>query len=102
MATYDDLLLAAEDPGLNKRVRVACVIAADSICNEAAGTTNHVNRMLWAKSVFQNPQAEAQRMLWAVLAQNKAATLAAITGANDATVQAAVNTAVDRFATGVA
>jgi hypothetical protein len=102
MATYDELLLAAEDPGLNKRVRVACVIAADSICNELATVTNHVNRMLWAKSVFQNPQTEAQRMLWAVLAQNKAASLAAIIGANDATVQTAVNTAVDRFATGVA
>jgi hypothetical protein len=102
MATYDELLLAAEDPGLNKRVRVACVIAADSICNELVSVTNHANRMLWAKSVFQNPGAEASRMLWAVLAQNKAATLAAITGANDATVQAAVNTAVDRFATGVA
>jgi hypothetical protein len=102
MATYDELLLAAEDPGLNKRVRVACVIAADAICNELATATNHANRMLWAKSVFQNPTAEAQRMLWAVLAQNKGATLAAIKGADDATVQAAVNTAVDRFATGVA
>lgn len=102
MATYDELLTAAEHEGLNKRVRVACVIAADAICNELATVTNHINRMLWAKSVFQNPQSEAQRMLWAVLAQNKAATLAAITGANDAAVQTAVNNAVDRFATGAA
>lgn len=100
MATYDELLLAAEDPGLNKRVRVACVIAADTVCSEQVATTNHVNRMIWAKSVFQNPVAEASRMLWAVLAQNKGATLAAITGATDATIQTAVAAAVDRFATG--
>jgi hypothetical protein len=102
MATYDELLLAAEDSGLNKRIRVACVIAADAICNELTSVTNHPNRMLWAKSVFQNPVAESQRMLWAVLAQNKSATLVSITGASDAVVQTAVNLAVDRFATGVA
>lgn len=102
MATYDELLLASEDPGLNKRIRVSCVIAADTICNELVSVTNHTNRMLWAKAVFQNPVAESQRMLWAVLAQNKSATLAQITGATDATIQAAVTAAVDRFATGVA
>lgn len=100
MATYDELLLAAEDAGLNKRIRVACVIAAEAVRTEAAGTTNHANRMLWAKAVFQSPGTEAQRMVWAVLAQNKAVALAAITGASDATVQAAVAAAVDVFATG--
>lgn len=102
MATYDELLLAAEDAGLNKHIRVACVIAAEAIRTEVTGTANHANRMLWAKAVFQNPGAEAQRMVWAVLAQNKSATLAAITGASDATVQTAVNAAVDVFAIGVA
>lgn len=102
MATYDELLLAAENEGLNKRIRVACVIAADAVCNELVSVPNHANRMLWAKSVFQNPTAESQRMLWAVLAQNKAATLAQITGASDATIQTAVTAAVDRFANGVA
>lgn len=62
MATYDELLLAAEDAGLNKKIRVACIIAAEAIRTEVVGATNHANRMLWAKAVFQNPPAEATRM----------------------------------------
>jgi len=100
MATYDELLSAAEHPGLNNKIRVACVVAAETVRTEAGSTTNHANRMLWAKAVFLNPVTEAQRMLWAVLAQNKTATLAQITGATDATVQTAVNNAIDVFATG--
>jgi hypothetical protein len=100
MATYDELLLASEDASLNKRIRVACIIAAETIRTELGSVTNHTNRMLWAKNVFANPVSECDRMLWAVLAQNKAATLAQITGATDATIQTAVNAAVDVFATG--
>ena len=59
MATYDELLLAAENEALNKRIRVACVIAPDAVCNELVSVTNHANRMLWAKSVFQNQPTDA-------------------------------------------
>jgi hypothetical protein len=38
--------------------------------------------------------------MWPVLAQNKAAALSQITGADDATVQTAVNAAVNVFANG--
>lgn len=100
MATYAEILTASENETLNNKIRVACVIAAEAIRTEATATANHANRLIWAKSVYQNPVAEAKRMLWSVLAQNNGATLAAITGAADATVQAAVNTAVDSFATG--
>lgn len=100
MATYQELLTAAENPDLNNRIRVACIVAAETIRTELVGVTNHANRMIWAKAVFANPGAEAQRMMWAVLAQNRALALAALTGANDAAVQAAVNAAVDVFATG--
>lgn len=101
MATYAELLTASENSTLNQKIRVACIIAAEAIRTESGATTNHANRLIWAKAVFANPAAEAQRMLWAVLAQNKDATLAAITGATDAAVQTAVNAAVDVFATGV-
>lgn len=100
MATYDELLLAAENGTLRNRIRVACVVAAEAIRTELTSVTNHANRLVWAKAVFANPQYEAERMLWAVLAQNRTATLAQITGANDATIQTAVNAAVDVFATG--
>lgn len=100
MATYDELLVAAENEALNKRIRVACIIAAETVRTELPAVTNHANRLLWAKNVFANPVSESERMLWAVLAQNKAATLVQITGATDATIQTAVNAAVDVFATG--
>lgn len=100
MATYAELLVAAENPDLNNRIRVACIVAAETIRTELPSVANHANRMVWAKAVFANPVSEAQRMLWAVLAQNRAATLSQLTGATDATVQTAVNLAVDVFATG--
>lgn len=98
MATYAELLIASENETLRNKVRVACVIAAETVRTEAPATTNHANRVIWAKSAYTDPSLVAQRMLWAVLAQNQAATLAAITGASDATVQTAVTAAVDVFA----
>lgn len=98
MATYDELLLASENPDFNKKIRVACIVAAEKVRVESTSVTNHAARILWAKAVFANPVFEAQRMSWAVLAQNRAATYAQIIGANDATVQTAVDAAVDVFA----
>jgi hypothetical protein len=100
MATYAEILTASENPAITSKIRVACIVAAETIRTEAASVANHANRLLWAKAVFNNPQAEANRMIWAVLAQNRAATLAVIIAASDATVQAAVDAAVDVFATG--
>lgn len=98
MATYQELLVASSDPTLNVKLRVAVVIAAEVVRTELVSTANHVNRLKWAMNVFQSPDAEAKRMIWAVLAQNAAATLASIVGASDATVQTAVNAAIDVFA----
>jgi hypothetical protein len=100
MATYDELLQAAADTGLINHVRVAVFVSATNIMTEATATTNHANRLLWAKTVFNDPAAAGAKMMWPVLAQNKTATLAAITGADDATVQAAVDAAVNVFAQG--
>lgn len=97
MATYAELLSASEDPTLLNKVRVACVIAAEKVRVEATSVTNHTARLAWAKTVYASPESVMRRMLWAVLAQNQAATLAAILGATDATVQSAVDAAVDVF-----
>lgn len=98
MATYAELQTAAGDTNLNSKVRVACVIAAEAVRTANPGPSNQAARLSWAKKVFENPRTEAERMIWAVLAQNAGATLAQITGASDATVQTAVNAAVDVFA----
>jgi hypothetical protein len=98
MATYAELLQASANDTLRQKVRVGCVIAAEKVRTEAGTTTSHTARMAWAKAVYANPEAEGNRMVWAVLAQNAAATYAAIIGAADATVQTAVDAAVDVFA----
>ena len=100
MATYAEILTASENAVLRSKVRVACVIAAEAIRTENTGVANHANRVKWAKAVFARPIEEAERMLWAILAQNHTLTLAQITGATDAQVQTGVNAAVDVFADG--
>ena len=101
MATYAELLnIASTSTGeaLRNRIRVAVVVAADVVRAEAPGTANHANRLIWARLVLQNPDQEAQRMMWAVLAQNRMFTQAQIVGADDVTVQNAVNLAIDLLA----
>lgn len=100
MATYAELLEASGNTTLNQKMRVAVIIAADTIRTEADTVPNHDNRLIWAKAVYADPVREAQRMLWSVLAQNKTATLSAITGASDAVVQTNVDNSVNMFATG--
>jgi hypothetical protein len=101
MATYAELLTASENEVLKSKIRVGVFIAAEVVRTEAAGTTNHANRMLWAKSVYTDPDLAARRMLWAVLAQNAGVAFGAIVGSSDAQVQTAINAAVDVFANGV-
>ena len=95
MATYTELYGIRSDSALRNRVTVGCIVAAEAVRNESDQTVNHANRLIWAALVFANPEHEAERMLWAILAQNNAATVAAITGASDATLQTAVNAAVN-------
>lgn len=100
MATYSELFrLANENAVLRQRVVVACVVAAEAIRNEAGSVANHANRLVWAAKVFADPVSEAQRMLWAALAANAAATVAAIEQVTDAALQTIVNNAVNTFAT---
>jgi hypothetical protein len=99
MATYAELIQASNNATLRDKIRVACVVAAETVRTEAGSVTNHANRLLWAKYVFKRPDDAFQDMLWAVLAQNRSSTLAQITGASDAAVQTAVDAAVDVFAT---
>jgi hypothetical protein len=99
MATYAELITASNNATLRDKIKVACVVAAETIRTEAGSVTNHAARLVWAKRVFQRPDDAFEDMLWAVLAQNKSSTLAQITGASDANVQTAVDAAVDVFAT---
>lgn len=97
MATYIELIGAASDSTLKQRIAVACVIAAEAIRTEDPGTPNHVNRLVWAKRVYQAPEVAASSMIWPVLAQNAAIPVASIIGASDAAVLTAVQAAVAVF-----
>lgn len=97
MATFAELRTASEDSTFRMKVRVATTIKAAAILTETAGTSL-ANRQKWAGAVLRNPDSAGDSLLWGVLAINAAATLAAIVGASDATVQTAVNTVGDVLA----
>ena len=100
MATYTELFGLKDESTVINKVVVACVVAAETIMGEDGGTTNHANRLIWAASVFQNPNSEAQRMYWALLAANVDLTIAQIQDASDSAIQTQVYAHVDLFATG--
>jgi hypothetical protein len=101
MATYTELIDIANTAvgdSLRQKIRVAVVVAADVIRQEASTVPNNANRLVWAKVAITNPDQEARKMLWAVLAQNRTFTVTQITGAGDTEVQTAVNAAVNLLA----
>lgn len=100
MATYTELRGLINDPTLKDKISVALLIAAEAIRTEDPQTTNHANRVKWAKKVLQDPDGNADDMLRALLAQNASLTVAQIQGVTDANLQTAVNNAVNLFADG--
>ena len=100
MATYLEIRQLFNDSDLYNKIQVASTIAAEAIRVEDAATDNHANRLLWAKSAFESPNAVAKKMIMAVLAGNADLTVAQIQGATDAAIQTKVDAAVDIFAVG--
>lgn len=94
MATYAELKEIVGGGSLNARVAIACVVEADVIRQELATVTDHDKRMAWAKAALEGPEQMAAKIIWAVLAQNRSATVAQITSSTDAQLQAAVSAAV--------
>ena len=100
MATYKELLSAAENPDLTLRIRVAVMIAAERIRSEAPGTDNHAWRMQWAQDAFKDPDSMIRSMMSTVLAQNVGMPVADIVKMSDEAVQGSVDKAINVFATG--
>ena len=100
MATYTELRNLFNNSELKNRVSVACIVAAETIRGEDIGTTNHANRLLWAKNAFNNPNGVSTEMLMALLATNKDAAVATIEAATDAVLQTLVDATVNLFADG--
>lgn len=91
MATYIELRNLAADSDLLNRCDVAVSIEAYDIVQEATPTDDQV---AWAQRVLRSPRTAAEQALRYVLAKNKDSSVAAITGASDATLQTAVGEAV--------
>ncbi len=100
MATYQELRDLFTHGELRNKIEVACIVAAEAIRVEDAGTENHVNRLVWARAAFSNPNSIRDQMLMALLASNKDTAVAAITGVSDAALQTLVDAAVNMFADG--
>lgn len=98
MALYLDLHRLKNNSDLQDRLTVAVVVAAETIRTDVSSPTNQAQRLIWAAAAMANPKAESVRMLWALLAVNKDATVAAILAADDTTLQDKVDAAVDLFA----
>lgn len=98
MAAYTALVPLAQNDTLKLQIKLAISVSAFNITNESAATTNHSNRLAWAKSALADPDSMVDRVIWYVLAANNTATVAQITTATDATVQSAVDAAVNLFA----
>ena len=100
MATYLELRDLFADSSLRNRSAVAAIIAAETIRAESAAVTNHANRLIWAKKVWQSPEYWGEALLKAALAANKTLTVSQLTGVSDASLQTAIDNAVNVFADG--
>ena len=94
MASYAELATLSNDAALITKVRVACIIAANAIRNDANASEH---KKAWARSTFSDGGENYRTVLWAVLAINKDATVATIQAATDAQIQSAVDTALAMY-----
>ena len=100
MAALTELRNLRSDVTMLQKVEGAVLIAADTIYNESAATTNHANRIIWAKQAMERPSGKTQAVWNAMLAANNTATVATILALFDSTIQTAVDTSIDLFADG--
>lgn len=96
MATYDELYDLRANSTLRNRVRVAVTKKAQSLIALATPTNA---QLVWARDALNDPEGKADAIFSYVLAANSSATVAAITGASDATIQGHVDAAVDKLLT---
>jgi len=87
MASLQELRSLFLDSDLTEKVEAAIIIAANNLLS---GTPT-VPQKVWAAAVFSSPKAEARKALMAILAVNSGASVSAIQGASDTTIQNGVD-----------
>ncbi len=97
MATYLEIFALRNDSNLQDKVAVAVVKKAQLLLDAASPTANQVT---WSLAAIENPKSKSDGLLNYVLAKNSAATSAQILAVDDATLQTAINAAVDKIIAG--
>lgn len=97
MATYLEIFALRNDSNLQDKVAVAVVKKAQLLLDAASPTASQVT---WSLAAIENPKSKADGLLNYVLAKNSAATSAQILAVDDATLQTAINAAVDKIIAG--
>lgn len=105
MATLSEVQAAAAGGNTTAtKVLGACLMAAQAVIYESDATTNHANRLIWAREVFNDLPGVGADMLKAVIAlaqgNDTDVTAAELADLPDATIQDYVNAAINTFATG--
>lgn len=90
MATYSELRTLFTDDDLRHRVEAAVVIAAEA---ELAISPGSVNGRVWGLKVLQASSQWGRTGFLSLLASNKTASVSAIKGASDTTIQTGVDAA---------
>lgn len=98
MATYAELYQLINNNDLLDKIQVAAIVAAHGIVGTQTPPANQSQREKWAVQVFSSPRSVANKLVPFVLAANKGAATAQITGAADTAIQANVDAAIDLFA----
>ena len=99
MATYTELFTLASDATLKQKVQVAMFVTALEIIAEDPKTVPfNEERRRWATRVLRDADTNSRDMLQAVLADNRAATVAQINAATDDAIKTSVGKMVNLFA----
>ncbi len=97
MATYAELFDLRTNSELRNKIAVAVTIKAQALIDAENPTAGQIS---WANAAIENPVSKADVLMNYVLAANKAATSAQISGAADSAIQTNVNAAVDKLIAG--
>jgi len=98
MTVYNDIYNLKSNADVRNRMAVAIAKISLDIMAESAGTANHANRVIWAKTAILGPEGMTDRLFWACMLDATLRTKGDT--ATDAEIQTAVDAAVNNFAIG--
>jgi hypothetical protein len=96
MATLAEIANLAQDESFISRIAAAIGKAATDVINEDPGTTNHANRLLWAKAAMADIDGLASEYAWTIV-QNATIQTSGVE-ATDNDIQFVVNSNVNSWA----